>query len=285
MLGVTLHRLSLIFTITVVGAVSADEPFVPNIEIQELINKWVTTADVHQVNEHYCLLANLNVVAARNYPNFAQQINYFVYHHLDVNALNAVHLYAFCSVGDKNIAEGLGPFLYSRDHKLRKLVQQQFPFTSCRANGPYNYPDYAHLREFVITKQPRDELSKPLKRMMFEYAPNAAFLLFHSEADGQDKLRWRRVERAIANARYQKQQLGGISGGKVDFEDLTVIRELADSDFWWARMFASEIMVQNKEFRDQDIIKRLREDENELVRNSIASLENPDPLRATPVDR
>ena len=71
----------------------------------------------------------------------------------------------------------------------------------------------------------------------------------------------------------------------MDAETATAIRELAESKFWWSRVFAAEIMVQNKEFRDEELIKRLLEDENKLVRQSAASIGKPDPLRFAEVDR
>ena len=96
---------------------------------------------------------------------------------------------------------------------------------------------------------------------------------------------WRRMERFIADALYEKTDLGGIPEGHVDPATATVVRKLAESKHWWARMFAAEIMVQNKEFRDDELVARLLKDDNKLVRQSVAAIDTPDPVRFAKVDR
>jgi hypothetical protein len=186
------------------------------------------------------------------------------------------------------MAEGIAPLLYCDSRSIREEAQRILRLLVRLQRGDRGELDLSHWRHFV-----KPEIAKPLTRAIFETQPVASFFFFSGEwtqpgtpeVARSDIIPYRRKLRVIDNALYEKTWLGGIPGGRVDQPTAGVLRELAASNYWWPRLFVAEIMVQNKEFRDPDLIKQLAQDENELVRNSIASLSIPDPLRITPVDK
>jgi hypothetical protein len=150
--------------------------------------------------------------------------------------------------------------------------------------------DLSHFRDHILGSFQKASTAAPLKRALFETIPAEAFFFYSGEwsigeVDRNDIVPYRRKWRIVDNALFDKRWLGGISGGKLDLATATTLRDLATSKYWWSRMFVAEVMVQHKEFRDADLIQRLKTDENELVRNSITSLESADPLRVSPVDQ
>jgi hypothetical protein len=197
--------------------------------------------------------------------------------------------YTLFDVSRANIApegypDAISVFLYCADAGVRKEAWKLF------ARGLKRYPDLSHLRDHVTGGYQQQAFAEPLKRAIFEAAPTAAFFFYSGEwrareVERDEIIHYRRKWRTVDNALFEKKTLGGLSGGKVNEETATALRELAESKHWWSRLFVAEMMVQNKEFRDPDVIERLKKDDNELVRHSVASLENPDPLRATPVDK
>lgn len=192
-------------------------------------------------------------------------------------------LFQNAGIDERDFPDAISTLLYCNDEHIRKEAWKLLRRSITRecVNGQ---PDLSHFRDHVIGQFQKPAIAQPLRRAIFESVPSAAFLLFHSGAERTEWIPYRHKERIVSNALYEKQWLGGIPGGKVNAETAATLRDLAASKYWWARMFVAEIMVQNKEFRDADVIKRLLEDENELVRNSVASIEKPDPLRAAKVD-
>ncbi len=263
-------------------AIQADQ------ELQSLISEWAATANRDKGDTYFTLLAKIEPLARRDYPHFAKQVMYYVQNLKGEERQRGAFVYrlfVFLLVPESEIARGLGRYLYAEDEELRESVRRIFPFDFFTdAVGFYNYPDYSKWGDLVKEGSAKAEFLEPLKRMMFEFAPNAAFLFYHTDAPADELIDLRRNERVIANALYQKNLLEGFSGGRTDAATTAAVHELCNSKYWWARLFVSEVMVQNKEFRDAGLIVKLKTDENELVRKSIASLEKPDLLRATPVD-
>jgi hypothetical protein len=261
----------------------AELPIRPVAASQELLTRWIETTGNAHAKEHWALLAELRNNAKNDDVQFVRQLAYFVHTHRDTYDAALIHAYAligYCQVSKSAVAKGLGPYVYTTDEALREVVR--VPFLVER--GPYRHPDYSHYRQLALGEDRNHEAAEPMRRMMFEFSPNAAFLLYHTEPGGQQMMELRRMERLIADALYEKSHLGGLPGGKIDEDTASVIRRLGESEHWWARMFAAEIMVQNKEFRDPEVIQRLLKDENNLVRQSVASIKTPDPLRFAKVD-
>lgn len=284
-----------------------DSPVViePHVETQGLMSELLRPSPMANEAELRRKLELLSTLARANGPRFVQQV---VLHEVQLKTNGAeVGPYMFlreANISKSHYAEGLGVLLYCRDKQIRRYAWELFPLAIGRVCN-YGHADLSHIRDHVTGNYQKSEISTPLKRAIFESAPNAAFLLYHTEAKGIEMLKFRRAERAISNAMFEREMIKqerdylefakhrGLPGRdvqlpapwKLDPATAAVIHELATSKHWWARMFIAEIMVQNKDFRDVELLKTLAEDENELVRQSVASINAPDPLRAGKVDR
>jgi hypothetical protein len=200
------------------------------------------------------------------------------------NLIPATYLLKYVGVPESHYAVGLSPLLYCDDATTRKYAWELYPLAFGRrcSNGQ---PDLSHFRDYVTGNYQKPEIATPLKRALFETTPRAAFIMYVRAEARDEAIPLLRKERTISNALYEKRSLGGIPGGKIDDATAGALRDLGRSKYWWSRLYAAEIMVQNKEFRDAELIERLLQDENGLVRQSASSIRKADPLRRTPADK
>lgn len=286
------------------GAFSEDPTLLmrPHQETQELMAKWLETASRAQAEEHFVLLAKLTPLANDDPRRFVEQVMYFV-HHMEqrekVRASVVRSSLYFCMVPQGEVAVALAPYLYSENAELRTEAWKLFPAV-LGLGGPEGSADLSHIRDRVMGNRQQEESATPLKRAIYEVALNDAFRLFLGEAERMEGIKLVRAQRTVDNALFERnivthergylisaKERGHPDGGlplpapwELDETTIVALRELAASKHWWARMFASEFMVRNKEFRVEELIEKLEQDDNDLVRQSAASIKTPDPLRA-----
>ncbi|HUE75140.1 MAG TPA: hypothetical protein VMP01_30005 [Pirellulaceae bacterium] len=270
-------------------------PIKPHPESQRLLELWAEPTDI---KEHYALLAQIVPLASDDYRRFVQQVYYFV-HHLEKDdagekGMVAGSLFRICAIPESAVATALVPYLYGQHAALRKAAWQLFRYTLGQ-DSESGCCDLTHIISAIRNEGP--EIADPLKRAIFEVAPHSAFRVYLNsmqEMEGLDLLRAHqtlesalfalRVNKTLAlKAGERSVDKNGASSPKhwtADIRSIGALRELATSKHWWARMFASEFMVHNKEFRVDELIDKLAQDENDLVRQSAASIKTPDPLRA-----
>lgn len=282
-------------SVTVFGQ-EPEYPIKPHPESQKLLEQWASPVDI---KEHYALLAPLIELADENRPRFVQQLIY-AFHALEREEMGKGlifgRLFDMGLVGQRDIVTAVAPFLYGQHAKVRKLAQQLF----VRSLGEppsfgYGPGDLSYVVDALRSKD--EEVSTPLKRAVFEVAPHSAFRVYLNslqEMEGLDLLRaYHTLDGALFALRVNKRRAletgersvnknGGSSpqDWTADDRSIAALRELATSKHWWARMFASEFMVHNKDFRVPELIEKLEQDEHDLVRGSALSITTPDPLRA-----
>ena len=261
------------------------------VQFFELIQREYENASLHQneldieTQEIWRRFLELRRVSEDDRAEFVQQeILAIVTDRLDGD-FDIYVLLDFVGTSEVGYAAGLSGLLYCDNEEIRREAWGLFSHTYSNRVTYQVGVDMAGLRVHVTGEHQIPEVATPLKRAIFERMPQAAFLMFVSTVSLRSGESYRRLERTVDNALYQKRWLGGIPDGKIDEETATALRMLGHDAHWWARMYAAETMVQNKEFRDDDLIARLKDDEHELVRGSIASLTTPDPLRAAEVDK
>ncbi|HUE75141.1 MAG TPA: hypothetical protein VMP01_30010 [Pirellulaceae bacterium] len=201
-------------------------------------------------------------------------------------------LLEFCRIPRGKVVIALAPYLYGNHAELRKLAWQLF-MRSLGEAPEYGYGDLSHI--VLAVKSNDAEIAPPLKRAVCEVAPNAAFRLFLRQGAGREASDLLRAEHTLDIALFELNMNKGrrIRSAqksappekdpppwKLDDKSIAALHELATSEHWWARMFASEFMYHNKDFRIPELIEKLEQDENDLVRQSAASIKTPDPLRA-----
>ncbi len=265
------------------GTSKAEEPFPikPHAEIQALIHEW--TIPAQDEAKEFRTIRRLRALAAEDNERFVLQVAYYVAHMKEKVLGSAVYrLFGYCRISEGTWVEVMSRYAYCANEQLRKDARRTLRGTP---SGKYqNYRDLEYFAPVVRNEKVGDELAIPAKRWIFETAPNSAFLLFVPEADRKEWSRLRRLERVMSNALFDIQYMGGLEGEKISKETEDAVRELAKSPHWWARLFVAETIVQYREFRVADVIATLAKDSDPLVKQSIASLEKEDPLRATRVD-
>jgi hypothetical protein len=260
----------------------------PHAETQRVLELLVAaTMDRLDRQKYYRIMFELDQLSIADGPELVRQtILYDVTHKPPF----PVWILTFqLKVGVRDWMTAIAPLLYCDNTAIRDTARKFLGilFVPRPSMSRFDVSDFSDL--FISTGpfhmlDPR--IATPLRRALFEAVPGTVFLLYADRDAAGDEIRpYYRKWRVIDNALFEKHWLGGIPGGRVDQATADVMRELAASKYWWSRLFVAEIMVQNKEFRDPELVKQLEQDENELVRNSIASLSKPDPLRITPVDQ
>lgn len=291
-----------------VAAVEQPPPIIePHEETQRLMSE-LSPAPPPTASEAE-LLRKLNAlikVAKEDGARFVQQIVLYKVridpdNRVPFSDLGPVLFMNVASLPQGHYAEGLSILLYCDNEPIRTYARKLFPMAIGRGCVD-GHADLSHFRHLVTGDYQKAEIATPLKRAIFERDPHSAFFLCH-QAEHQrielmEWLRLRRAERTIRIAKLEQEMTNeerqwpalAKTGEppppwKPDARTAAAIRELAASKHWWARMFIAEFMVQNKDFCDAEVLKELGKDENELVRQSVASIEKPDPLRMSPVDR
>jgi len=271
------------------GAMPSDEvlaeekfPIKPHAETQELIAQWMSTADEGDPLPRAKALGRLQVLAAADHQRFVEQVAFYAAHMKEkIYAPVVYRLFGYCLISNDTWAKVMSRYAYCDNQQLRKDARNILR----GATPGGGYQNYCDLGLFdTLVHDDHEEISSPAKRWIFETSPNSAYLLLARDARNNEFIRLRRLERVISNALFEIQYMGGLEGGKISKEIEDAVRELAKSPHWWARLFVAETIVQNREFRVADVIATLAKDPDPLVKQSIASLEKEDPLRATRVD-
>lgn len=268
------------------GEEDVDRPF--PIEADPVVQKQIESAlrPLEQLtNDDFARnLAQVLADSNKDPIRFIDQVMYFTCHVEPVLATGPYRLLLWAEVSQHDCARALGKHLYSHDARLRNEVRELFPFANFAGRRRDCLPDYSGFGSLIREGRGTAEVTEPLTRMMFEVSPSAAFLFFHTEAK-REIVSYRRLERIVSNALYEKQYLGGIAGGKCDGVTADALRQLAVSKHWWSRLFVSETMVQNKELRDSEVLGRLAKDDHKLISQSARSVAEPGDLRASKVER
>ena len=267
-------------------ASGGEVPIMPDAATQAQIERWMGTARPGTRDEHFRVLGELSERAHGKPREFVRQVVYYTYHLDDQMLVPVVYrLFKYCDISEADMAVALSDLLYHEDVQLRGQAWRLWPFVLGRGSQ-FGTVNLSPLRDVITGKGSPDEATRlSLCRAAFESSPNAAFLLFHLEVQGKELVEMRRMERAISNDLHAKRYLGGLTNGEPTAESKAAIATLGKSEKWWARMFVSEIMVQNREFRDAELVRTLKADGHELVRRSAASLDADDGLRASKVDK
>lgn len=76
------------------------------------------------------------------------------------------------------------------------------------------------------------------------------------------------AEHVVSNAIWLKEHNFGEEFAKVRSEAQEQLRQLAEHDQWWARLYVAEIMGRHFSLRLPEVLDQLSDDENELVRRA-----------------
>jgi hypothetical protein len=129
-------------------------PIKPHAETQELIAKWIETAQAAspgqrvsdaQLKEHYALLARLIPLANDDYHRFVQQVVY-AHHRREEMGKGVLLGDLFNFVPDLDVATALVPYLYGPHGKVRDFAWRMLLYLHCK-DYPPGYTDLTHLMD------------------------------------------------------------------------------------------------------------------------------------------
>ena len=164
--------------------------------------------------------------------------------------------------------EALAPYLNINDTKVRSFVLDWF---QGHDNGgpdesplkPVNYADYV---DYVRNNK---DIPSGFVKYIFERSPGRALLVFNrADRPNSDILL---AEHMVNNAIWHKKHRSKEQFQKALPEAQQHLSELASQEQWWGRMYAAEIMRQNRDFRRDEVMEKLSRDDNELVSKAAKS--------------
>lgn len=186
----------------------------------------------------------------------------------------------------------LAPYLDTDNRQLRDSVRLWFGFHDSAGTGsngappirPVNYQDYLQYVEWKVTH--KQDVPAPFIKYIFERSPGRALLVFafaNSVGDVtkrrlqdiskemQARLSQRReielAEHIISNAIWLDKHGYIVRFQKALPEANEAFGTLVQGE-WWARLYVAHIMRQYPKLRNNDLLRQLAEDENELVREA-----------------
>ena len=170
------------------------------------------------------------------------------------------------------MARALAPMLDSDDDRLTKSVRNTLASIEDQSAG--RAPDFSIYRDLIEAdirngQQPPDGLIEH----MYRVHPGQALLALmraHQlrRPDEIKPILW--AEHTVSDTLW-KQRYGFLKPEEVDPAATQELHHLADHNAWWARLYVAETMRQNPAFQQEDLLDRLANDGNGLVRHAIAA--------------
>jgi hypothetical protein len=222
----------------------------------------------------------------------------------DTHVLLSLMIWRYLQVSPAATIRILAPYLDASDDSLRGFAREWL-------SGHDDYEDY---KKYVRWQVSRDEaVPAPLIKLLYERSPGQALQVFRSgsvdvrahvqaaiaqlEATGQEledleptpqeqeeserkELKGREIllaEHIVSNAlwlhrhKYEERLQEALP------EAMAELEKLAKHEQWWARLYVVYIMRQNSVLLQDHILRKLAEDENELVSKAAERRAAPNP--------
>lgn len=165
------------------------------------------------------------------------------------------------------IIAAVAPYLRSEDPKIKRRIANIL-HRICSGEPRVDFlPIFRFLKDYTGIEE--SGIQDELVEYMFRTSPGAALLTFVNVL-GIDRRNLLWAEHLISDTVW-KQQHGFLKASEVESGALDELEKLSRHREWWVRLYAAEILRAHRAFRRQDIIDRLKQDKNPLVRRSLAS--------------
>jgi hypothetical protein len=168
------------------------------------------------------------------------------------------------------VIEVLAPYVDADESNLRSFVRDWFEYhDKAGAPGPglpplqpVNYSDYKdYIRGKIIRNE---EVPEPFVEYIYERLPGHALLAFYY-AHGPKDRDILFAENNIRNVIWLKSNGFDEEYQKELLKAKAQLLKLATHEEWWVRLYVAEIMRHQAELRDENVMKSLASDSNELV--------------------
>ena len=179
-------------------------------------------------------------------------------------------------VPERTVVRAIVPLLDSEDAAVRRQTANVLGnYEDASAGRP---PNFALYRELVAEAVRRgEEPPAGLVRHLYATHPGNALLSLMRAMQVREPERLKQIlwaEHVIADTLW-KQEFGFLQSAETEPAARSELSKLSRDEAWWARLYAAEIMRRHEAFRSTAIVDDLRNDEHELVRESIATLDEP----------
>ncbi|MHB8862362.1 MAG: HEAT repeat domain-containing protein [Pirellulaceae bacterium] len=180
-------------------------------------------------------------------------------------------------ISHSQIATALWPYLGTTDAQLRQKLRDVFDGFS-----------FTFFQDFLQSRL-RTGQDLPLELIQYMYQRNPAEALLTmartwavQQSAEESSKRWRPLiwaEHVVSDTLW-KQEHQFLEKTRVEPEAATQIEKLVGDPDWWVRLYAAEILRQHPGFRSAELLERLAQDDNRLVRET-ARASQPRPHAAS----
>jgi len=181
-------------------------------------------------------------------------------------SLVVLQLIDYFRIPDTAIVHAVIPYMGTPNEHLRDSID--LLLRSVEGRAPPGHPDYSSYSTWITLS--KNEPPSELVRRMYRRCPGAALLtmreIYVREPQRVKGLLW--AEHVISDTIW-KHGHGFLPTSTVDSEAATEIEKLSKDDAWWVRLYAAEIMRQHPAFRTPELVSRLKDDPDKLVRGAM----------------
>lgn len=219
----------------------------------------------------------LEDIATKRPEDLVRQLLYYCENEDSERAQHAMHLLYYLRIPESSIALAVLPYLETTHPGLRNEIESLLR-TIEGADRMESRLDFSH---YLVGIRLTDNPPLVLIRRMYQRSPSSALLEMSKvftqwkEYKRHKEVLW--AEHVVTDTVW-KHEHGFLDKKTVEPEAAVQIEKAAGDSQWWVRLYAAEIMRQHPGFRRADLLRKLAEDDHQLVRESAeASQAKPTP--------
>lgn len=264
----------ILFALVVVGIgnfinrVAAAEPEMiqPDSELQSLLSQLPESNLRTRAEEHWRKLNELRTVADKAPTHLIQQLIWYDVNTAPSGEMTTVEILTFIPGLKSYLVGTVAPLMGKTNSKKteREIRELLWMIESKDADGNFNFREYeSYIRGRIQGNLPFDE---PFLAYVFHQAPGRALQAFTIATYSDDRRKPFLWARHVVDDLIWKRNFGFLPPDKPETDVSDQIRQMADSDQWWARAYAAEIIKEHPELGDAKTTDRLKSDKNNIVR-------------------
>ena len=263
------------FATTTLGANNDGNPIPPDADIQRRIERVLHLALDRKVERRELVARmeeELGQIATKIPETLVRQVLHCHLRWANADpdrASEAMTIPFYFRLANTSIVRGVLPYVGSENRALDAAVNDLLRQVE-NGDSIARPPDYSEYETCISVSHKEPPL--PLIRRMFDRSAGTALLtMSHVYTPFQDTARRRQLlwgEHVVSDTIW-KHRHGFLPTTKVESEAATQIAKLSKDDAWWVRLYAAEIMRQHPAFRTPELVSRLKDDPDKLVRGAM----------------
>ncbi len=256
------------------GGEEQPEQLAPDKGVQTHIARAVNTFNNGTLTpaERFAAIGDL-AVATKDDERFFRQLFYYYRHaENDKDRMTAILLVRYLDISKLAIVGSVMPYIDSEDPGLRSAARIFLEIVEGEAwkGCPDGYRYFAYVLGPGVRDNQRD-----LVKYLYDNHPGCGLLaILEDQPSGSEQsrsVRW--AEHVISTAIWEKE-----NGFKHAFRQTTrqaveQLELLSRRDAWWVRLYVAEILHRHPEFRTPEVMTRLKNDQDKLIRQAVTRIE------------